>query len=303
MLVPVQACTIAVAGLCALAPALAHAAPTAAELQTQGERLARTGRYSEAIDAFKAADRIEVRASHACLIALAYTRRELWPQAEIFMDLCHGRATPSDPEPEWVPQAESLIEERLRQVDAAPVEISTDPAIPGVKLAISSFAPDEAFGPRTIHLAPGRHTVIAAAEGYDTERRELDIAGRSLRRVVIRMWKTGTRPEPASRTGLYLVYGGLGAGVAGAAAHLLWYRGNRDQLERAREDYDLRAYRAVEPAYDVSRWTTIGLYAIGGAAVVVGGILHLRSGRRGAATVALRPRPEGGGVVAVEWTR
>jgi hypothetical protein len=300
----VQARAIAVAGLCALAPTLAYAEPTAATLQAQGERLARNGRYSEAIDAFKAADRIETRASHACLIALAYTRRELWPQAEVFMDLCHGRATPSDPEPAWVPQAESLIEERLQQVDAAPVEISTDPAIPGVKLSISSFAPDETFGPRTIHLTPGRHTVIATALGYEIERRDLDLAGKSLRRVVLRMWKTGTRPVPASQTGRYLVYGGLGAGVAGAAAHLLWYRGNVDRLERAREDYDLRAYRAVEPAYDVSRWTTIGLYAIGGAAVVVGGILHLRSGRRGTeAAITLRPRPEGGGVVTVEWAR
>ena len=304
MPVPVQLRAITVAGLCVLAPALAHAAPTAAELQARGERLARNGRYSEAIDAFKAADRLEARASHACLIALAYTRRELWSQAEIFMDLCHGRATASDPEPEWVPQAESLIEDRLRQVDAAPVELSIDPAVPGVKLSVSSFAPDETFGPRTIHLTPGRHTVIAAADGYETERRELDIAGKSLRRVVIRMWKTGTRPVPASRTGLTLIYSGLGAGVAGAATHLLWYRGNRDRLERAGQAFDLRAYRAAEPAYDVSRWTTIGLYAVGGAAVVVGGILHLRRGRRGTeAAVALRPLPEGGGVIAVEWAR
>jgi Flp pilus assembly protein TadD len=49
MLAPVQARAIAVAGLCALAPALAHAAPAAAGLQAQGERLARSGRYSEAI--------------------------------------------------------------------------------------------------------------------------------------------------------------------------------------------------------------------------------------------------------------
>lgn len=300
---PVQARAIAVAGLCALAPALAHAAPSAAELQAQGERLARSGRYSEAIEAFKAADRIETRASHACLIALAYTRRELWPQAEIFMDLCHGRANPADPEPEWVPQAEALIAQRLQQVDAAPVEISTDPAIPGVKLSISSFAPDETFGPRTIHLTPGRHTVIATADGYEVERRDIDVAGKALRRVVIRMWKTGMRPVPASRTGLYLVYGGLGAGLAGAAVHLLWYRGNLDRLDRASSAYDLRGYRAAEPAYDVSRWTTIGLYAIGTAAVAAGAILHLRSGRRGAeATILLRPRADGG-VVAVEWAR
>jgi hypothetical protein len=298
-----QVRAIAIAGLCALAPALAHAEPTPAELQAQGERLARNGRYSEAIDAFKAADRIEARASHACLIALAYTRRELWSQAEIFMDLCHARANPSDREPVWVPQAEALIEERLQQVDAAPIEISTVPAIPGVKLSISSFAPDETFGPRTIHLTPGRHTVTATAAGYEVERRDLDIAGKSLRRVVIRLWKTGTRPAPPSPIGRYVVYGGLGAGVAGAAAHLLWYRGNLDRLDQARQAYDLRAYHAVEPAYDVSRWTTISLYAIGGAAVVVGGILHLRTGRGAEAVVTLQPRPEGGGVVAVEWAQ
>jgi hypothetical protein len=300
----VRAHAIAVAGLCALAPASAHAEPAVAELKAKGERLARSGRYSEAIDAFKAADRIEPRADHACLIALAYTRRELWPQAEIFMDLCHGRATASDPEPEWVPRAERLIEERLQQSNAAPVEISTDPALPDLKLSISSFAPDETFGPRTIHLPPGHHTVIARAGGYEVERRELDVTGRALHRVVIRMWKIGARPVPASNLGRYLIYGGLGAGVAGAAAHLLWYRGNLDRLEDARAEYDIRAYRSVEPAYDVSRWTTISLYALGGAAVVAGGILHLRTGRRGTEpAVTLLPRPEGGGVVAVGWTR
>jgi tetratricopeptide (TPR) repeat protein len=299
-----QAIVLAGLGALALAPAAAHAGPDADELKARGERLAKNGRYSEAIEAFKAADRLEPRASHACLIALAYTRRELWPQAEIYMERCHGRATASDPEPEWVPQAEALIEERLRQVDVAPVEISTEPALPGVKLSISSFAPDETFGPRTIHLPSGHHTVIARAEGYEVERRELDVTGRALRRVVIKMWKVGERPRAPSELGRYLVYGGLGVGVAGAAAHVLWYRGNLDRLRQARDEYDLRTYRSVEPAYDVSRWTTVGLYAIGGAAVIAGGILHLRSGgRRAEAAVTLLPRPEGGGVVAVEWAR
>jgi hypothetical protein len=146
--------------------------------------------------------------------------------------------------------------------------------------------------------------VIARAEGYEVERRELEITGRALRRVVIKMWKVGERTVPPSKLGRYLVYGGLGAGVAGAAAHVLWYRGNLDRLRQAREEYDLRTYRSVEPAYDVSRWTTIGLYALGGAAVIAGGILHVRSGGRRAETaVTVLPRPEGGGVVAVGWVR
>src|SRR5690242_5920614 len=65
---------IVVAGLWCALPAPVHA-ETPAELQAKGEQLAKDGRFSEAIDAFKAADRIERRASHACLIALAYTRR------------------------------------------------------------------------------------------------------------------------------------------------------------------------------------------------------------------------------------
>src|SRR4051812_16006045 len=85
--------------------AAAVAAETPAELSARGEQLAKEGRFSEAITAFKAADAVEPRAKHACLIALAYTRRELWPQAEIFLDLCRTRATATDPVPDWVPLA------------------------------------------------------------------------------------------------------------------------------------------------------------------------------------------------------
>lgn len=303
---PVRGHAIAIAGACLLGPAPARAEPAAADLRGQGEQLAKAGRYSEAIDAFKAADRLEVRAEHACLIALAYTRRELWPQAQIFMDTCHRRASASDPAPAWVPQAEALIAERLQHASAAPVDISVDPAVPGVELSISSFAPDETFEPRTIHLPPGRHTVLARADGFEDERREITVTDRSPRRVVVRMWRIGARPKPPAppgRRGRYLMYGGLGAGAAGAAVHLLWYRGNLARLERASRSNDLGAYRDAEPLYDLSRWTTIGLYALGGAALIAGGYLHRRDRRRAEAAVAVLPLPEGGGVVAVGWAR
>ena len=53
----------------------AHA-ESPADLQARGEDQARQGHYTEAIDSFKAADRLEPSAAHACLIALAYVRRE-----------------------------------------------------------------------------------------------------------------------------------------------------------------------------------------------------------------------------------
>src|SRR5688572_8864518 len=100
----VRILAIVVAGL--LAASGLAAADDREELQAKGEQLAKDGRFVEAIDAFKAADLIQPRASHACLIALAYTRRELWPQAELFLSVCHHRAKGGDPLPEWVPLAE-----------------------------------------------------------------------------------------------------------------------------------------------------------------------------------------------------
>src|SRR5690606_20883724 len=117
---------IGVTGLGLLAPGRSHA-ESGERLRARGEQLAKDGRYTEAIDAFKAAEKIEPRARHACLIALAYTRRELWPQAEIFLEQCEQRATPADPIPEWVPTARQQLAERLATVNVAPVDIRVEP--------------------------------------------------------------------------------------------------------------------------------------------------------------------------------
>src|SRR5512143_861795 len=118
----VKIVTTLVAALVVVAPVVGHADDREA-LQAKGEQLAKEGRYNDAIDAFKAADRIQPRASHACLIALAYTRREAWPQAELFLSICHQRANAGDPLPDWVPQADQMIKERLASANLAEVTI------------------------------------------------------------------------------------------------------------------------------------------------------------------------------------
>jgi hypothetical protein len=125
-------------------PAIAAAQPAdPVALRAQGEELARSGRYSEAIDRFKQADRIKPNAANACLIALAYTRRELWPQAEVWLDTCRGRATPADPQPDWAPTEAKQIRERLAVANVAPVEVVVTP--PNAEVTVSSFALDESF--------------------------------------------------------------------------------------------------------------------------------------------------------------
>ena len=150
----------------------ARAEPSAADLRQRGEDLARDGRYTEAIDAFKAAERVEPRASHMCLIALAYVRRELWPQAEIFLAQCRKRATAADPLPDWFPQVEATLAERLGTADVAPVDVAVEPRDAAAEITISAFAPDEKFEPRTVHVPFGRYVIIAHAPGYAETKHE-----------------------------------------------------------------------------------------------------------------------------------
>ena len=93
-----------------------------ADLEARGEELARQSEYTQAIEAFKAADLRKPRATHACMIGLAYMRRELWPQAELFLALCEKRATPGDQPPSWIDEAEHQLAAKL---SAAQIHVLT----------------------------------------------------------------------------------------------------------------------------------------------------------------------------------
>ncbi len=283
---------------------VAYAEPTAPELQAEGEQLAKDSRYSEAIDKFKAADKLQPTASHACLIALAYTRRELWPQAEIFLARCHERATPQDPLPDWVPVAEQQIADRLATANAAAVTIDVSPPDAKVLLTVSSFAPDETFAPRTIHLPPGHHVILAEAMGYEPARAEVIIESKDPKRVTIELAKPAAPVKPVSTpppvdhepgpwpkrleiAGGIVFVGGL------AATAVMSYEYYAAKKSAADWDSHIDTYRT-------SRIAAISLLAVGGGLAVTGYLLH-RSDER--ASVAAVPLPEGGAMLAVGWQR
>ena len=307
---------IGVAGLAlalgVLVPAVA-VAESGEEMRARGEQLAKDGRYSEAIDAFKAAEKVEPRARHACFIALAYTRRELWAQAEIFLDQCHARATASDPLPEWVPMVDELLKERLAL--AAPIEIKVEPADADVKLAISSFANDELMKPRTIHLQQGRHVVIATAQGFNDAQKTIEVTDKTPQIVTITMLPIATTPPDvivrpgagvatARPSNLPLVLIGAGAGVTliGAAAHLFVYWPARNDL--AKLPKTAPGYGAAENRWSKWRNLTIGLYAVGGATLITGLVLKMTVFKttENAPQVSVVPQ-DGGGMLSVGWNR
>jgi hypothetical protein len=311
--------------VCALI-ATAAADPTGDELRANGEKLAKDGRYSEAIAAFKAADKLTPRATNWCLIGLAYTRRELWPQAEITITRCKQLASTADPLPSWLPALEAQLASRLASVDVAAVDIAVEPAGTEAELTVSSFAPDETFHARVIHLPFGHQVISASAPGYARTDVAIDIVDRTPKHVVLKLQSNVvakpevvtpppptptptpvavvttpvSAPEPQRRLAPWIVMGaGAAIAVAGAIVEATWYKSAHDQL--ASDNY--MQYPGDEGAFDTRRDVVIGLYAAGAVAIGVGVVLELTGHRdERSAQISVAPT-RGGSVVSVGWSR
>lgn len=290
--------TIVVAAVVGFAPASARA-DQRGDLQAKGEQLAKDGRYGEAIDAFKQADRLEPKASHACLIALAYMRRESWPQAELFLSICHQRAGKADPLPDWVPLADQQIKERLQAANVAEVTIEVKPADAHASVTVSSFAPDEVFEPRTIHLPVGRHVLFARAEGHPNAQQTITLDGTAPQHVVIDLDAQPARPTPVEtprkRGTALLVAGGITV-LAGAGTHA-WMAYERTFLTTTPQEWDDH-----NKLFDVAKYSTIGLYTVGAGLIVTGIILRRSTPSTETPVVSAVPL-DGGAFVSVGWQR
>ena len=163
-------------------------------LVAEGEALAKAGNFSAATEKWKSADTLSPRAKHACLIGLAYTRREYWPQAEVFFARCRQNASASDPVPTWLDAAEKQLEEKLAIAPVAAIKLSVDPPAAAARFIVSSFAPDEAFGPRVIHLGLGSHTVTVTAPGYASTTVTVEVKNKADQFITVVLKKPGESP-------------------------------------------------------------------------------------------------------------
>jgi hypothetical protein len=241
------------------------------------------------------------------LIALAYTRRELWPQAELYLSICHERAKAGDPLPDWVGLADQQIRERLAAANVVEVVIDVKPA--NAQVTVSSFAPDEVFAPRTIHLPLGTHVIFAKAEGYEPAQTTLAITTKAPQHIEIELKPVASTPTPAvvaqpmpttEKRGKPLILAGGAAIGAGVLAHL-WMGYEHGKLQDAHDNGDPALYADHSGRYDTARIATIGLYGAGAVCLGIG--LYLRSKSPEAPAVAAMPLPEGGAVVSIGWER
>jgi hypothetical protein len=303
-------CLLIVAFALTFASAAVSHAETPAELTARGEDLARAGNFSEAIAVFKQADAVEPRARHACLIALAYTRRELWPQAEIFLALCRQRANASDPLPDWVPRAQKQLDAKLATAEVAPVTIVATPAVANATVTVSSFAPDEVFSPREIHLAYGTHVISVEAPGYKPRQLSVHVIDRLPQRVVFDLERIVPPPPLPTPSKIPWVVMSAGALVLGGAIGLDigWLQPARDKLAEAgdRAHPNPELYDQYSSKFDSRRRITLATYGAGAAILTTGVVLYFldrrRVGHEREVHVTALPTA-GGAFVGVTWQR
>ncbi|CAN5771230.1 hypothetical protein BH11MYX3_BH11MYX3_27480 [soil metagenome] len=278
-----------------------------AALQARGEKLAKDGQFADAIEAFKAADAIRPDADHACLIGLAYSRRNLYGQAELFFDLCHERVEQRGSAlPSWLDKVEREVRSRIEKLAAIKIIVKHGA---GATIGVSAFLPDETFTPRTIHLPPGNHTItVTPADGAPVERR-IVVEGAEPQEVVfdIAPAKRDTDVDivrSPGHLGRNVAIAGLGILAVGAIVHATWYRSELGELEAAQSPPDVDRYDAHVDSYTTSRYVTVGLYAAGAATAIIGLVLHATRSTPESSTAAVSVTPtQGGGIFAVEWSR
>ena len=251
-------------------------ADVADELQAQGEELGRQGRWTEAIRQFKSADKVHPNATHVCSIALAYTRREAWPQAELFLSLCHERASAGGALPDWYDDADRQITERLRTADLTAVTIAIKPVDAKAQISVSSFEPDEVFGPRTLHLPRGTHVIVARAQGYPDHTKVVEIANATPREIVIDMAELEARVVKGSPTlrAIGLVTASVGiVGIGLGIKYGLDARSDSDAISHhvgAWSDTDRKRYADGQTADERMKIA----YVVGGSAIAAGAVLY-----------------------------
>lgn len=276
------------------------------DLVARGEELAKQGEWTQAIIAFKAADVQHPRAKHACLIGLAYTRRELWPQAEVFFGRCRARISADDPAPAWLPDAERTLAEKLATSNAAAVTIVVTPSTTLALVSVSAFAPDETFSPRTIHLAPGTYTITVTAPEHVPSTTTLVIDG-TTHDVPVAIQLTpassGARPAPSrvSRIPTSLIAAGSAVVVLGFAHHVVLTRPAHDALRDASTNAD---YEANLDRFTSRRRVTLALYGLGVVTAAAGVVLRYTVFRRTESPVQITAAPaSGGAIVSIGWQR
>ena len=196
-----------------------------------------------------------------------------------------------------------MLAEALAKQKLVAVLVMASPA--DAQISISTFAPDDTFVARTIHLPPGKYTFTATAPGYANRTEEVEIGDQAGGAVSFNLERRiGDKPkvvEP-SKVPWVVVGGGVALVVAGALVHTLGLAPARDMLVNADATGDQGLYMRYSATFDRDRALAIGLYGAGALAIATGFVLRATVFKAPEAQVAITPTT-GGGMLTLSWSR
>ncbi|MFT3695407.1 MAG: carboxypeptidase-like regulatory domain-containing protein [Kofleriaceae bacterium] len=264
------------------------------ELVAKGKDLAKAGAWSQAITTFKQADAQQPRAQNACFIGLAYLRRELWPQAELYFRKCHERASSADPLPEWVGEAEAQLADKLAHENVSAVTLVVTPA--NTTIVASGFLPDEHLEPGTVHLTPGHYAFSFSAPGYDPDAREITVTGAGTETISVTLHAQTKIEHHIKSLPKALVGAGVLVAGVGVLVDVTKLQSERDQLRGSQQ-----LYNEHSGSFDTWRDVTLGCW-IGGALITGVGV-YLATKMQYEVRVQASIDPHGGATFGIGWSR
>lgn len=297
-------------------------------LVTAGEALAKQGRFSEAIDKFRAAEKASPSARHDCYIALAYRRLEQWGAGRLHAERCSERATAADPAPVWMATVRRDVDDGIARAGLVKVTLVVTPAelAGSARIRLRALGEDP-FAPRAVYLAPGDHDATVETEGREPTSHRFTVKGPGDETATLAV-PTGDEPpaaptQPAAPAGVDPAaptspagqiaatpapppsrgpWPWITASIAGAAAVTgvvlhVQALGTKDDAES-----DATRYDDLLDRFERQRALAIGLYAVAAAAGGVTLYLWLRSPTEAAVSVGIVP-VDGGAVVGIGWER
>jgi hypothetical protein len=191
------------------------------------------------------------------------------------------------------------LEAKLDGTTVSSVTINVGPPSALALITVSSFAPDEKFAARTIHLAPGTHTIQVAAPGYVEQARTFTVSPSTPLTIDIELKEPEKiyRTPPASKVPWVIIIGGGALVAAGAVVHATSLAPLRNEIAN---EMDYNAWLTKGEQFKTRRLVVGGLYGLGAIAIGVGFVLRATVFERTPVLVGVEPT-DGGGVVSVTW--
>jgi hypothetical protein len=287
--------------VCVVATARANADSAAAAAATAqaAEAAAAQHQYDEAAAKFRDAYRLDPRPEYFCNVGVAYQRAKQWPRAQLYLGECLVRGNVDPQFTARVRAALGTVEQKLRDGDYTPVDVSVVPAT--ASIAVGDFATDEAFiGPRVIWLPFGAHDLTASADGYLAHTEAITARDHGRAEIHFELAKRPPPPSefvrvverqpslalPITMSGIAVAFGAVGIGFWLDARSVMT---GANSTTITREQYDDIVDRANTRKY--IGWAAGG---IGGAAAIAAGILWWHALR--APSVEVAPMPGGAAI-------